>query len=139
MQHQVLIYGHDLILLQTRELILKRAGFDVCVTELPGQVRTILATRQIDLLILCQTVDEVERSKIMATAHAYQKSLSTLFLAPGAGSSSSSDNNTTFSTLDGPQNFLGVVCRLMHEPFPPPSVSNPSNIGQKLCRDSMAR
>jgi hypothetical protein len=139
MQHQVLIYGHDLILLRTRELILKRAGFDVCVTDLPGDVQRILATRHVDLLILCQTVNEAERSRIMATAHACQKSLSTLLLAPGVGNSSSSENDTIFSTLDGPQRFLGAVCRLTHEPVPSPSFSNSSDTRQELCPDLMER
>jgi hypothetical protein len=124
MQRQVLIYGHDLILLRTRELILKQAGFEVCVTDLPGEVHRILATRQFDLLILCHTVDEAERSRILATVHASRKSLDILLLVAGFSGPASSEHEAIFGTLEGPQNFLGTVCRLTHEPVPSAFVSN---------------
>ena len=138
MQHQVLIYGHDRILLQTRELILRGAGFDVCVTDVLGEAQKFLATRPVDLLILCHSVDEAERATILATARAFPKPPGILLLSVGIGSSVSPDNNATFSTFEGPHNFLGVVCRLTHESVPDPS-SYSSPTGQKLCHDLQAR
>ena len=140
MPHQVLIYGHDQILLRTRELILRGHGFDVRVTDVPGELFTILATRPLDLLILCHSVDEIERSRILATAHASQKGLSTLLLAVGVGNSfSDSENDAIFSTLDGPQNFLGTVCRLTHEPAPSSPATTSPHTGRIPCPDLQAQ
>ena len=139
MQHQVLIYGHDQILLRTRELILRGAGFDVCVTNAPDHARAILAIHQVDLLILCHSVDDAERAKILAIANASPKRPSTLLLSAGGISSASSENTAVFSTLDGPQNFLGTVCRLTHEPAPSSPVAKSPHAGRISCPDLQAQ
>lgn len=139
MQHQVLIYGHDQTLLQTRELILRGAGYEVFVAEELAEASEILLTQSIDLLILCQSVDVFERSKILVTAHALQKNLNTLLLATSVGSYSSSDDESVFSTFEGPRNFILTVCRLTHDPPPVFIASNSSDIGQKPCPDLQAQ
>jgi hypothetical protein len=135
MQHQVLIYGHDQILLRTRELILRGAGYEVCIAEELAEAREILSSRPIDLLILCHSVDEFERSKLLAFAHACQKNLSTLLLATCVGSYPLSADETVFGTLEGPRNFILTVCRLTHEAPPASIASNSSYTGQQPCPD----
>ena len=139
MQHQVLIYGHDQILLRTRELILRGAGFDVCVTDAPDQARAILAIHPVDLLIFCHSVDDTERAKVLAIANASPKRPSTLLLSAGAAGSAYSENNAVFSTLDGPQSFLVTVCRLTHEPAPSSPVSQSPHTGRIPCPDLQAQ
>ncbi len=137
--HQVLIYGHDQILLRTRELILRGAGFDVYTTDAFDEAQKILTIRPVDLLILCHSVDETERAKILTTANACQKGLSTLLLSAGVGGSTAAENKATFSTLDGPQNFLGIVCRLTHEPARSSPALNSPSAGHKPCPDLQAQ
>jgi hypothetical protein len=133
------MYGHDRILLRTRELILRAAGFEVCATETPAKIEEILATRPVDLLIFCHTVDELERSRILAKIPPSQKSLGVLLLFAGSYDPAPADQDAVFSTLDGPFDFLRTVCRLTHEPAPSPSVYKSPNPGKELCHDSQAR
>jgi hypothetical protein len=139
MHHQVLIYGHDSILLRTRKLLLERAGFDVCLSDTLDEVHEIFAAWPVDLLILCHTVGAPERSRILDAVDLSRKNLAILFLVADYRSSGVTENDVIFRTLDGPYSFLQTVCRLTHEPAPSPLVSNSPNPGQKLCHDLQAR
>lgn len=47
----ILIFGHDAILLETRQLILKKAGFQVWIASEATKAVQILVTEPIDLFI----------------------------------------------------------------------------------------
>jgi hypothetical protein len=138
--HQVIIYGHDPMLLRTRELLLERAGFEVRTSDQLHEAQEMLAARPVDLLILCHTVNAMERSAILDSAHAAQKNLAVLFLSADWQSPDVAKNDAVFRTLDGPYGFLRTVCELTHEPVPPPSfISQSPNSGKRICHDSQAR
>jgi hypothetical protein len=139
MQHQILIYGHDSILLRTRKLLLQRAGFEVRTADVLDDVPGILATWRADLLILCHTVGLLERSRILEITHNPPQTFAILFLVADYQSCGVAENDAVFSTLDGPYDFLCTVCRLTHEPAPAPFVSNSPDPGQKPCHDLQAR
>ena len=58
----LLLYGRDQSLLHTRKLVLEIGGDNVSITTNASQVRQILNSSSIDLLVLCQTlqVDECD-------------------------------------------------------------------------------
>lgn len=139
MPHQVLIFGHESLLLKTRELLLMRAGFDVCASDRTDAAHEILAARAFDLLILCHSLRPQERSAIIATARAFQKNVAILVLLGDDQNPPISANVTVFRTLDGPYDFLRTVCRLTHEPAPPLFGLNSPNPGKELCHDLQVR
>jgi len=139
MKHQVLIYGHDPLLLRTRELLLRQAGLEVWVSDVGEEIHQILSARPIDLLILCHTVDCDERAATLAAMRASQKNPAILFLTADYRNPFVPEDASVFSTLDGPYGLLQTVCRLTHEPAPAPYASNQSNSGQVLCHDLQAR
>jgi hypothetical protein len=138
MPHQVLVYGHDSLLLMTRELLLRGAGFDVCVCSTVDAAHAILAAHPFDLLVLCHSADPTERSSILATARARQKNLAILILVADYQNPPVSDNEVVFCTLEGPNAFLRVVCELTHDPTSSPFASTPHR-GQKRCPDLQAQ
>jgi DNA-binding response OmpR family regulator len=73
MIHRVLIFGHDMTLLKTRELILSQAGSDICITTDGTEATRILASQSVHLLILCHTLREGDRSAILSIAHSCKK------------------------------------------------------------------
>jgi hypothetical protein len=54
----LLIYGNDLVLLQTRQWVLERerGNFEVVLAETAAEVASILASRTVTLLILCHSL-----------------------------------------------------------------------------------
>lgn len=136
MLRRVLIFGHDLTLLNTRKLILKRAGFEAGISEVCDEVETLLAASPVDLLIICHTADTEERSKILSIART-GRNPAILFLSADSQSPATAEDDEVFSTLDGPYDFLRTVCRLLHEPTP--FFSNSSHSGEKLCHNLQAR
>lgn len=140
MLHRVVIFGHDLTLLTTRELILERAGFEVRISEVCDEVDALLlAVPCVDLLILCHTAAVEERSRILSTARTGQENLAVLFLSADSQSPATTDHDEVFRTLDGPYDFLRTVCRLLHEPAPAPYLFSSSNPGKELCHDLQER
>jgi hypothetical protein len=136
MQHQILIYGHDSVLLRTRKLVLERAGFEVCASDALEEVQGIFAAWPVDLLILCHTVGLLERSRVLDMIGVPHKKPAILLLVADCQSPAIAENVGVFSTLDGPYDFLCTVCRLTHEPAPSQLVSHS---GQKPCRDLQAQ
>lgn len=135
MHDRVLIYGRDTTLLMTRELILRRAGLDVCRTTDHTAATRILAAQPVHLLILCHTLRESERNAILSIAHSLQKDLKTLLLVANPSRYTAGDKDATLSTLDGPQTLLAAVCKLINLPACPPHTPNPST-GPDPCHNT---
>jgi hypothetical protein len=67
---QILIYGKDIRLLETRKLLLASSGFRVHTVSSLEQFRSVANEKrsQYELFILCHTIPEEERLKIRAMA-----------------------------------------------------------------------
>jgi len=70
MHGKILVYGTDPILLTTRRLKLEKAGYRVFATMEFLDAKLVLMNQQIDVLIVCQTLSDDERSGILETAQA---------------------------------------------------------------------
>ena len=65
---QIVIYGQDVTLLNTRAWVLRRSGFDVHTsTEFEG-LRGQGESQNVDLLILCHTLNDDALSKALELA-----------------------------------------------------------------------
>ncbi|QHN05032.1 hypothetical protein FTO74_17985 [Granulicella sp. WH15] len=62
----ILIFGQDSLLLSTRQWILATSGHSVRTTAHLPDVRQILLAEQIDLLILCHTLQSDDRDRALA-------------------------------------------------------------------------
>ena len=104
----ILQCGHDVLLLTTRELILRRDGFRVSnATSLSDALRT-LARENVDLLLLCHTLNEHELRDIFAIVH----------------------------TLSEPPRVLTLMAKPFHPPHPVrrPKSSAPSTVPEPFLR-----
>ncbi len=105
----ILIFGYDAILLETRRLILKKAGFRVWIATEATQAVQILVREPIDLFILCQSLPLDECVPILKTAHTLRPDMENLVLG-GRTLGLSADKHDTFLTnfLD-PRALIGFI------------------------------
>jgi len=136
MTRRVLIFGHDMTLLMTRELILSRAGLDVRMTTDHTEATRILASGSVHLLILCHTLREGHLNAILSVAQSLQKDLKTLILVVNESAYVPFGQHAKLSTFDGPDTLLATVCRLTHMPVPAPQDLNPSAAETDLCHST---
>src|SRR5277367_1703821 len=77
----IMIYGHDPLLLETRRLILERAGFSPITSLCLESATEIISTHEVDLLILCSSLSEGESRFLLTEVKRLGKSkLKTLAL-----------------------------------------------------------
>jgi hypothetical protein len=139
MIRRVLIFGNNMTLLMTRELILRRAGLDICITTDHTDATRILASGPVHLLILCHTLREADRSAILSVAQSLQNDLKSLILVANQSSYAAFGQDATLSTFDGPDTLLAAVCGLTHTPVPAPEDLNPSATEPDLCHSTAER
>jgi DNA-binding NtrC family response regulator len=72
MQGNILVYGNDQMLVTTRGLILEKADYRVFTVQTFANAMLALMNHQIDIVVLCQSLKDEERSGILETAHALQ-------------------------------------------------------------------
>ncbi len=68
----ILVYGNDEILVMTRCLILGKAGYEVFTAQTFGNATLVLMNHQIDIVILCQSLNGEQRRAIWEIGHALQ-------------------------------------------------------------------
>jgi ActR/RegA family two-component response regulator len=93
----ILIFGHDAILLETRRLILEKAGFQVWIADEANEAVQVLVREPIDLFILCQSLSHDECLPILETAHTLRPDMKNLILG-GETRGLSADRDDTFLT-----------------------------------------
>jgi DNA-binding response OmpR family regulator len=63
----IVLYGLDVELLESRGLVLEAAGYLICLCTALAEVKDVIQTKKIDLLILCHSLS-FEQSRDTATA-----------------------------------------------------------------------
>lgn len=124
---RILIFGHDSILLRTRCLILKRAGFQVRTTmDLKGAAKMVLE-EEIDLFILCRSVDETEIKDALNVAHEIRPEMKNLILSDDLSRTFFTGRDTVVDCFLSPEALVSVTVRLTTskpmpgEDAPPPN------------------
>jgi DNA-binding NtrC family response regulator len=109
----ILIFGHDAILLETRRLILEKAGFQVRIATEATETLQILVREPIDLFILCQSLPLNECVPILKTAHTLRPDMENLVLGGGETlglSADKADKHDTFlTTFLDPRAFIELI------------------------------
>lgn len=105
----ILCYGHDRMLVRTRQQIFQRAGFRSQMAATEEALHSYFAEYAIDVLVICHsvTLDECESAKQLAHGQADQTLV--LVLDKHTCKSRGEGADGAFDTLHGPERLL---CRL---------------------------
>ena len=76
----VLIYGYDRTLVETRDWVLARNGFDVGAASHIAEAEQIVREIPVDLLVICHTIPSNERQSAVATLQAIRPQLKVLLV-----------------------------------------------------------
>ena len=109
---RVLCYGHDEMLLYTRERILDREFFVERCNRLEG-LTEILARGPLDLLLLCQSVPDAECEEVIDRARAESPDVKVLILHEAYPGSCSLRSDATMESLEGPPALLHEIHALL--------------------------
>ena len=105
----ILVYGLDLALLHTRELLFQKSGYQVCATSELAKIEEILSREQVDLLVLCHTLSRAQCDK--AEILAARVSCPVLTLLAGDAGCDPGENNQSVEVFKGPE---AVLTRIEH-------------------------
>jgi DNA-binding response OmpR family regulator len=120
MHGTILVYGNDQMLVATRRLILERAGYTVFTAESLSNAALVLMARQIDVLVLCQTLSDEERGAVLETAHALKPKTRCAALSFD-GRDVVTDGVLIHRGLDGPPSLLTAIGRMLGQKTAHPS------------------
>jgi DNA-binding NtrC family response regulator len=107
----ILIFGHDEMLLRTRSLVLKSAGFRVWTASDATVVVQILDLQQIDIFILCQTLSCRESEAVLAAAHNLRPELKNLVLAIDAVNQPVDLRDRLITSFLDPKSLIALIQR----------------------------
>lgn len=79
----ILNCGNDEMLLNTRRMIFEQAGYTVFTAENVPNAMLVLMNHEIDLLVLCQSVDDWERRSVLETVRTLQPRVKCMSLGLG--------------------------------------------------------
>lgn len=110
---QILCYGADLQLLQTRGWVLEHAGFEVTLAIKTRKFEQLLLSGDFDLLILCRSLNSSQCDTAARFASVHQPELRVLSLCDDASAICSSNGLTP---LDSPDVLLSSIEKALAKP-----------------------
>ncbi|WP_263385634.1 hypothetical protein [Granulicella arctica] len=109
----VLVYGRDHRLLETRRWVLEQAGMKVITATEGSHVEQTLATQSIDIFILCHTLSPEESDAALLIASVLRPEMKNLVLTANTPLGSLGSHEQIVSAFEGPRGLLAVVERLL--------------------------
>ena len=107
----ILLYGSDARLLQTRLLILQAAGFAVSLVQSLKDAKQTLAGDAPKVLVLCHTLLPDERTTLLKLAHA-RPQVRTLLLEGVGHADLIGERDEVLPRYRGPKELVKAVTRL---------------------------
>jgi DNA-binding NtrC family response regulator len=80
MQGTILVYGNEPVLVTTRELLLRHAGYRVFTAQTFANAMLAMMNPEIDVCILCQSLTDKELRGILEMAHTHRPQLKCVVL-----------------------------------------------------------
>jgi|HubBroStandDraft_2_1064218.scaffolds.fasta_scaffold243371_1 hypothetical protein len=114
MQATILISGNDAMLLTTRRMIFEPAGYTVFTTDSVSNARLVLMNHQIDVLVLCQSLDDNDRASILRVAHLLQPEIKCASLSFDGREVAIEDAETHWG-LNGPPSLLAAIGQMLQQ------------------------
>lgn len=109
---RLLCYGHDEMLLYTRERILEREFLVERCNTLAG-VMAVLSRGPLDLVLVCQSVPEAECEAVIEQVRAQSPEVKVLVLHEAYPGVCSVQSDATMEALEGPPALLHEIYTLL--------------------------
>jgi hypothetical protein len=114
MQGTIFLYGNDEMLLTTRRLIFEKAGYEVFTANSFSAAMLVVMNHQIDVLVLCQSLDDHERRRILGWAPTLQPEIKFAVLSFD-GRGVTTDGVYPHRGLNGPPSLLAAIGQMLQE------------------------
>ena len=111
MKHSLLLYGSNAELLEIRQMVLRSAGHESRGTTDPNELAQFMQFTSADVLILCHTLPEAERVRILGLIPSLCPKTKALVLLAGRRSSPEA-HHANLETIEGPKRLLQVIEQL---------------------------
>jgi DNA-binding response OmpR family regulator len=112
MNETILVYGNEPMLMVTLGLILEEAGHRVFAATTFANALLALVNRRINVLLLDQSLTEVERRSILRTARAIKPDVKIVVFGFD-GREDELTGGVTFERLDGPDTTCETISRIV--------------------------
>jgi DNA-binding response OmpR family regulator len=112
----ILIYGSDAVLIQSRGLVLEKAGFSVRTALELNDAELIISTRQVQLCILCRSLSSKECLTLLATAQNLHPKLKILSLHTDTTICYMGMDVEVLGAFLSPLSLIEAVCRTLDRP-----------------------
>ena len=109
----ILLYGWDERLLETRRLVLERAGFQVWTVKSLADAEKLIAAHPPALLLLCHSLSVRDCEKALEMAHLLLPTMKCLVLTAGTPVCKLSEGDEVYSAFEGPGNLVAMIERLL--------------------------
>ena len=118
MQGTILVFSNDQMLLMTRRMLFENAGYTVFTAESVSNVMLVLMNHEIDILLLCQSVQLHERERVLEIARALQPKAKCASLGLGDGTAVYGVH--TLECFMNPPALLAVIEKIITQKEPVP-------------------
>jgi len=110
MSAQIVVFGKDPVLLETRQRILERAGFDCVAVSDINELMPLAQQDDVELLVLCSSLDQIEsRAVLLAIDGLGRTDLKRLILTKDKTAFPARGELEIVETPTTPQRFLSLV------------------------------
>lgn len=109
----VLVYGSDEVLLDTRTMVLRQAGFQVFSAISSGDAESIMKSGEIGLIVLCHSLSEEDCESALDFANRQRPPLNILVLSATGSTCSEQTKGSVLSPFDGPRKLVQRVRDLL--------------------------
>src|ERR671937_172973 len=115
MQYQpfLLSVGTDRTLLDLRTSVLRQAGYSVKTVTTAEEAYRLVMGRDFDAVIICHSLPEEERHRLMLTIRAAKPSTRVMVVDSSAYRARSELVDESMYNLDGPEQLLAHVARML--------------------------
>ena len=110
---QIVIYGQDRTLLNTRAWVLQNAGLKAGTATDLDELESLSSTRPVELLILCHTLTPPQLSGAIAFSRSKRSDIRRLLLLSGPTTPITETTYPTVNPLSGPSAFIDSVRALL--------------------------
>jgi DNA-binding NtrC family response regulator len=110
MSTQIVVFGKDPVLLETRQRILEKAGFDCVTVSSIGQLMPLAQQEDVELVILCSSLDQIETREVLSAMDGLGRTdLKRLVLTKDKTAFPARGQLKIVETPTTPQRFLSLV------------------------------
>ena len=106
---QILMCGHNAILLQTRLWLLEGAGYRVAIASGLDEVQEILSSHQVHLLVLCHSLSVLDRRAAIHLAHTTSPNTRVMQIEPLGSIYPREHLDSVVNGAGGPKGLLAAV------------------------------